>query len=397
MATDGGTTRRAWSREQIKRPVDIDVAGEQDRTVSLDGKGVVLDVRVRHHAGHTDAEDLRIVELTLVNRQPDSREARDGHWLFQTSIEVTAFPDDQAAVFAPVDDPLDPANSGNAPEDAEERRLRLLYRATLSHAKGRNVAVHAKVRAGERNAYRPTTEWLPTSRAKDLAGLLARHLGRERALSELTTAAVRDPIERLYTAMATDGVPFGEAAAYVRGYAAAAQDARDAVQVRTVWGGPATPAVPVRATAQVLTEVIAEAQFELLAMTYAARAYPALTEALALAVRRGVSVGIVVETLAGARGLLAGDEPGAAFAGVSGVRLWHWARPEGEGRASRQHAKLAVADRQLLFLGSANLTESAARRNIEAGVLVRGGPAPKRAAEHIEELQRQGVLRPWGG
>ncbi|MFD4030960.1 hypothetical protein ACFWVP_10590 [Streptomyces sp. NPDC058637] len=53
-----------------------------------------------------------------------------------------------------------------------------------------------------------------------------------------------------------------------------------------------------------------------------------------------------------------------------------------------------VADRRVLFLGSANLTESAARRAIEAGVLVRGGDAPRRAAEHVEELQRRGVLQP---
>ncbi|MDR3081754.1 MAG: DISARM system phospholipase D-like protein DrmC [Streptomyces sp.] len=238
---------------------------------------------------------------------------------------------------------------------------------------------------------------LGASQAKDFAGLLARGHERERALSELTSPAVREPVERLYTAMESEGVPFGEAAAYVRGYAAAARHARDRVQVRTVWSGPATPAVPVRATAQVLAEVIAEAEHELLAMTYAARAYPALTEALERAVRRGVTVDIVVETLAGAGGLLSGREPGSAFAGASGVRLWHWARTGQRGVVSRQHAKLAVADRRVLFLGSANLTESAARRNIEAGVLVRGGSAPRRAAEHIAELQRQGVLRPWKG
>ncbi|MFC4607132.1 DISARM system helicase DrmA [Streptomyces maoxianensis] len=160
-ATDKGTTRRLWSREPVEHPVDIDVTGAADRIVQLEGDAVVLDVQVRHHPGRAGGEDLRIVELALVNRQPDSREARDAHWLFQTALEVTAFPDDQAAVFFPVDDPLDPANRSNAPEDAEDRRLRLLYRDSLSHAKGRNVAVHAHVRDGERNAHRLTTTWLP--------------------------------------------------------------------------------------------------------------------------------------------------------------------------------------------------------------------------------------------
>ncbi|MET9659599.1 phospholipase D-like domain-containing protein [Streptomyces sp. NPDC006510] len=66
--------------------------------------------------------------------------------------------------------------------------------------------------------------------------------------------------------------------------------------------------------------------------------------------------------------------------------------PASDGHAGR-HAKLAVADRRVLFLGSANLTESAARRNIEAGVLARGGRAPQRAADHMVELQRRGVLQ----
>ncbi|MFH0241807.1 DISARM system helicase DrmA [Streptomyces sp. HK10] len=163
-STDRGTTRRVWSREQIVRPVDIDVTGATDRAAPLEGDAVILDVQVRRVARDTaraDTEELRVVELALVNRLEDSREARDANWLFQTGIEVTAFPDDQAAVFLPVDDPLDPANRGNVPEDPEDRRLRLLYRDSLSHAKGRNVAVHAHVRDGERNAHRLTTDWLP--------------------------------------------------------------------------------------------------------------------------------------------------------------------------------------------------------------------------------------------
>ncbi|MFG2833570.1 phospholipase D-like domain-containing protein [Streptomyces zaomyceticus] len=68
--------------------------------------------------------------------------------------------------------------------------------------------------------------------------------------------------------------------------------------------------------------------------------------------------------------------------------------PVDRGR-SRQHAKFAVADRRTLLLGSANQTESGARRNMEAGVLVTGGEAPRRAAEHIRELQRRAILKPF--
>lgn len=62
------------------------------------------------------------------------------------------------------------------------------------------------------------------------------------------------------------------------------------------------------------------------------------------------------------------------------------------------HAKLAVADRRVLLVSSANLTQSGVGRNIEAGLLVHGGTAPQRAAEHFAELTAQGVLvRLWPG
>ncbi|WP_328477439.1 DISARM system helicase DrmA [Streptomyces sp. NBC_00377] len=205
-ATERGTTRRAWSRDQVERLVDIDVTDGADRTVQLDGDTVVLDVQVRRHTGRAGAEDLRIVELALVNRQPDSADARDAHWLFQTEIDVTAFPDDQAAVFLPVDDPLEPASHDNAPEDAEERRLRLLYRDSLSHANGRNVAVHAHVRDGERNAHRLTTVWLPEYdvRATTAPALEEQDLlqGLELGMDELAALAVPDRRAELSAALA---------------------------------------------------------------------------------------------------------------------------------------------------------------------------------------------------
>ncbi|MEV0179029.1 DISARM system phospholipase D-like protein DrmC [Streptomyces sp. NPDC050625] len=249
-------------------------------------------------------------------------------------------------------------------------------------------------RAAFENAAEAAVEALGLSRSKDLVGLLARARSRERILTALATPAVGEAVARLCDAIESESVPPAEAAAYLRGYVAARQKARDTVRVRTVWSGPSTPAVPVRATAQVLIEVINAAQYELLAMTYAARPYPALTRVLTEALDRGVRTHIVVETLAGAGGLLSGKEPADAFASVPGVKLWAWAREPARQAGSRQHAKLAVADRRTLFLGSANLTESAARRNIEAGVLVTGGEAPRRAAEHIMELQRLGVLEP---
>ncbi|WP_329598746.1 DISARM system phospholipase D-like protein DrmC [Streptomyces pseudovenezuelae] len=234
---------------------------------------------------------------------------------------------------------------------------------------------------------------LGPSRTKDLAGVFARGRGLEHALLLVQVPAAGDAIRALYEAAQSDCIPSAEAAAYLRGFVAGWSRRGDEVDVRTVWSGPATPGVPVRATARVLTEVVSRARSELLAMTYAARRHPPLISALREAVARGVEVHVVVETRQGAAGLLDGPEPAAAFSSVLGLRLWHWAPSAREHERARQHAKLAVADRRVLLVGSANLTESGVRRNLEAGVLVSGGAAPQRAAEHIRELQRRGILR----
>ncbi len=248
-------------------------------------------------------------------------------------------------------------------------------------------------RAFERAAEAAARQLGP-SRGKDLASELARGRSVEHALLALPNPQVAGAVRALYTEAEAAAVPFTEAAAYLRGYVAGWSGEQRTSEVRTVWSGPATPGVPVRATAQVLVDLVAGSTRELLAMTYSARPYLPLTSALTAATARGVDVHVVVETREGAAGLLSGPEPAEAFAGVPGLRLWHWAPDAREGSGGRQHAKLAVADRSVLLVGSANLTASGVERNIEAGVLVTGGPAPGRAADHIRELQRRGVLIP---
>jgi phosphatidylserine/phosphatidylglycerophosphate/cardiolipin synthase-like enzyme len=182
------------------------------------------------------------------------------------------------------------------------------------------------------------------------------------------------------------------AAIHLRALAEGYTLGRTTQRVEVVWSGPTSSAVPVRATAQVLTDLINEAKHELILMTYSAWPYQPLTKALSVAVGRGVGILAVVETLAGAGGALAGEEPAAAFAAVSGMQVWHWPSAKRTEHSSKMHAKLAVADKSVLFVSSANLTQSGIGKNIEAGLLVRGGPAPARAAEHVQQLQACGAL-----
>ncbi|WP_026400772.1 DISARM system phospholipase D-like protein DrmC [Actinomadura rifamycini] len=215
---------------------------------------------------------------------------------------------------------------------------------------------------------------------RDGAGLAPAGFGAEFADA---AARITDAARRL---------PAGDVAAYLRGMATALAHREAAVRVDMVWSGPTGHAVPVRATAQVLAQVVGRARHELLLMTYSARRYAPLRAALASAVARNVRVRVVVETLQGAGSAISGAEPAAAFHGL-GVELWHWPvdrRPDDTGRL---HAKIAVADRRELLVSSANLTQSGVHDNIEAGLLVRGGTAPVRAAEHVDALCSAGTLQ----
>ncbi|GAA3755006.1 DISARM system phospholipase D-like protein DrmC [Salinactinospora qingdaonensis] len=208
-------------------------------------------------------------------------------------------------------------------------------------------------------------------------------------------AVLRDVPEAAKVLAALRALPEGEQAAaltYLRGLADGYRRRAEETSVEAVWSGPRSHRVPVRSTARVLTSLVAEATRELALTTYSATPYPPLTEALTAARERGVAVSVVVETLQGAGSALEGTQPYAAFLDIPGVELWHWPVEHREEPGSRMHAKLAVADRRVLLVSSANLTQSGVANNIEAGLLIRGGTAPTRTAEHLEALRANGTL-----
>lgn len=224
---------------------------------------------------------------------------------------------------------------------------------------------------------------------------LADHIAGGRP-PEVTTEAVPVPgypdlATAVLAAQTIDGVGDAETAAYLHGMADGHARHAAAVTVESVWSGPSVHGVPVRSTAQVLIHLVDDARSELLLMTYSAKPYEPLRVALTAAVGRGVGVAVVVETLQGAGSAISGDEPAAAFHGL-GVELWHWPAGRRADRNAKMHAKIAVADRRELLVSSANLTQSGVDRNIEAGLVVRGGAAPRRAAEHIAALRAMGAL-----
>lgn len=87
---------------------------------------------------------------------------------------------------------------------------------------------------------------------------------------------------------------------------------------------------------------------------------------------------------------------GATVTSRSTVYVWPAARrpKDAKGRAGVLHAKCALADRRMLLVSSANLTESAMTSNIELGLLVRGGPLPDRVGTAFDALRASKILVP---
>ena len=165
-----------------------------------------------------------------------------------------------------------------------------------------------------------------------------------------------------------------------------------------VWTGPTDPRTAFRRTDEAMLEVVRHANGVLTLVTFAAYRVPDVRVAIEAALTRGVEVRFVGETERASDGQLRFDASLALGASLSSrVRCFEWprdlrteARP---GVLGRLHAKCVLADDSHLLVSSANLTESALGSNIEMGVLLSGGPLPKLAARHFEDLIRSGQFR----
>lgn len=160
-----------------------------------------------------------------------------------------------------------------------------------------------------------------------------------------------------------------------------------------VWTGPGGEEAAWRRTEQALIDVVTSAREMLWLVTYALYPVPSLKSELDNAVARGVELRVVAES------------PASEKIRHSGVLYWQQFLPEqtriyewpiarrgcnAAGDYGTLHAKVALADRDLALVSSANLTDCALNYNLETGVLLRGISAEKLAAQ-FEELVKNGV------
>jgi hypothetical protein len=151
LTSDNGNPLRVWLRTPVSHSVSLPLvegSSQLEAVPWVEQPDVALRTVCRRR------DDRLLVELALVNNQPEPDKNRDSAWLFQVRLEVTAV-DGTSAIFLPGKARPD------GPGAAEEQRLAMLYRHALEFAVGRNVAVAFDEDKRLGRATRLYTDWLP--------------------------------------------------------------------------------------------------------------------------------------------------------------------------------------------------------------------------------------------
>jgi cardiolipin synthase A/B len=188
-----------------------------------------------------------------------------------------------------------------------------------------------------------------------------------------------------------------DVAAALRGASAAAVLNERRGSIEMVWSGPSTGMVPVRHTEQVLCEVIESARNRLFIVSFVAYQVPSIITALQNATGRQVRVDFLFESPTEQGGKVTVDsfKTRRTFIPLAKLFVWHVGTYQKDSASSGAvHAKCAVCDGKLAFITSANLSCAAMAKNMELGVLVKGGHLPDLLHRHLEALVATETVEP---
>jgi phosphatidylserine/phosphatidylglycerophosphate/cardiolipin synthase-like enzyme len=196
-------------------------------------------------------------------------------------------------------------------------------------------------------------------------------------------------VRRLEHAWKSTPISPGEVASALRGAAAAAMLRSSLGVTELVWTGPSTGFVPVRYTEQVLCELIDFAKDNLFIVSFVAYEIDTIIKALQNAVDRNVHVSVLLESSTEHGGKLSYDPIATLKKALPTIAFYALTAESKavQGKFSGSvHAKCAVADGGQAFITSANLTSAAMDKNMELGVLIKGGDLPVSLQRHLEAL-----------
>jgi phosphatidylserine/phosphatidylglycerophosphate/cardiolipin synthase-like enzyme len=213
------------------------------------------------------------------------------------------------------------------------------------------------------------------------------------ALDSVGSKKARLILERLSALCKDYEVSGAILAGMLLGASAAGQKLNDDQSVELVWTGPTTSYVATRQTEQVLLDLIKGAKRDIFIVSYVAHKYPSIVDALNLACQNGVTVRFLLEASLADGGSLDVDPVATMRTAVKSAQLYTWVDKSAPFTEGRVHAKIAIADGQTALLTSANLTGNAMIKNMEAGVLIRGGQVPSNLKAHLQALIDTNILK----
>lgn len=217
------------------------------------------------------------------------------------------------------------------------------------------------------------------------------------ALSDVVgTVPARAVIERLVDAWRATSIDSGTLASMLLAANHAFESVSKHQSTELVWTGPTTPFVSTRRTEQVLLQVIDSAKLILFITSFVAYDISTIIKALNRASARGVSISMLLESSQEHGGAISFDAIEKMHILVPSARLYAWRNKGSEFFNGCVHAKVAVADGNICFITSANLTNHAMEKNMEVGVLISGGGIPKLLNDHLQSMVSTKVVLPVG-
>jgi cardiolipin synthase len=235
----------------------------------------------------------------------------------------------------------------------------------------------------------------PPDKAEQLAQTIRLLSNAENAAtltSWATNPRATDRLTKLISAWRGAYIPSSELAGMLTAASAAHHRAKAEQEIELVWTGPSSKMIATRRTEQALVQVIDAAKLRLFITSFVAYDVVSIIKALGCAIDRGVQISMLLEASESQGGGVSIDAIAKMKSALPTAKLFSWV-VKGEGFVGgKVHAKVVVADENFCFISSANLTGPAMEKNMELGVLVRGGAAPSSLHKHLEALVTTHVI-----
>jgi phosphatidylserine/phosphatidylglycerophosphate/cardiolipin synthase-like enzyme len=226
---------------------------------------------------------------------------------------------------------------------------------------------------------------------------------------EALLGEIANPIHHELQALISETSSTKAAACVLRNITFARQKAADpSLLFDLVLSGPDVPGVPTSDTSAVMASIMHDVKESLLIVGYAVHQGTQIFKSLAgrMASDPDLEVTLCIDIPRRYGDTSLASEIVRRYAFDFRKRNWPWGKSPklfydprsllgASNERSSLHAKVMVADASVAFISSANLTEAAQKRNIEAGVLIKHAPFAKRVCDYFEGLIAAGELVPF--